>query len=352
MTLGQRAFLPIVVSQAALGAGTVFCSALLASELFGSTAAILAAGLTAIYPYYVVHDTAMQETSLFTLLTLLSVLMLMRAWRTGSRMSAAAAGLALGADVLTRATIAPYALLALLWLLAKREATALICAGVLAATVAPWLIRSHRLTGAFTLTTETGLQLWDGNNPYTFSYYPHESIDRSKAAALRALRPEERAELEALRRNEALTDEWFWRKGKDYIRNHPWLTLRNGARKILAAFGWWPSPRKEFWANWIHLASFGPIMALGLAGMFRYRKAWREHMIFYALFVSFAAVTGVFFGHTSHRSYLDVYWIVFAAGLLGGWFCLGCEQGLSSPEIFAQQAAEAEGYVQKEQRGG
>jgi hypothetical protein len=53
--------------------------------------------------------------------------------------------------------------------------------------------------------------------------------------------------------------------------------------------------------------------------MFLHRKAWREHMIIYALFVSFAAVTAVFFGHTSHRSYLDVYWIVFAAGLMSGW---------------------------------
>jgi uncharacterized membrane protein YoaK (UPF0700 family) len=57
-------------------------------------------------------------------------------------------------------------------------------------------------------------------------------------------------------------------------------------------------------------------MILGLAAMFFYRKSWREHLILYALFVSFAAVTAVFFAHTSHRSYLDVYWIVFAAGLL------------------------------------
>ena len=85
MTLGHRAFLPVVFSQAAIGAGTVLGSALLAMELFGSSAATLAAGLTAIYPYYVVHDTALQETSLFTLLTLLSVLLLLWTWRTGSK---------------------------------------------------------------------------------------------------------------------------------------------------------------------------------------------------------------------------------------------------------------------------
>jgi len=85
MTLGSRAFLPIVISQAAIGAGTVLGSALLATELFGSSAAVVAAGLTAVYPYYVVHDTALQETSLFTLLTLLSVLLLLWTWRAGSR---------------------------------------------------------------------------------------------------------------------------------------------------------------------------------------------------------------------------------------------------------------------------
>lgn len=320
VTLGHRAFLPIVLSQAAIGAGTVLGSALLARELFGPKAAALAAGLTAIYPYYVVHDTAMQETSLFTLLTLLSVLLLLRAWRTGSKMVAVLAGLALGADVLTRATIAPFVLFAPLWLLGKRRAAGVVCAGVLTLTVAPWLVRSYRVTGELTLSTETGLQLWDGNNPYTFSHYPDESIDRSKAAAFEAMTPQERAELESLGKNEALPDAWFRRKGVDYIRGHPWLALRNGARKIAAAFGWWPSPRKGFWANWAYLASYGPIMALGLAAMFLHRKAWREHTIIYALFVCFAAVTALFFGHTSHRSYLDVYWIVFTAGLVSGWF--------------------------------
>ena len=60
-------------------------------------------------------------------------------------------------------------------------------------------------------------------------------------------------------------------------------------------------------------------MALGLWGMWSGRQNWREHLIFYALFVSFAAVTAVFFGHTNYRAYLDVYWIVFAAGILAAF---------------------------------
>ena len=59
-----------------------------------------------------------------------------------------------------------------------------------------------------------------------------------------------------------------------------------------------------------------PIMLLGLWGMWIGRQHWREHIIFYVLFISFSAVTAVFFGYTSYRSYPDLYWIVFAAGSL------------------------------------
>ena len=40
VTLGQKVFLPIVFAQALIGAGTVWCAALLAREMFGSAAAI------------------------------------------------------------------------------------------------------------------------------------------------------------------------------------------------------------------------------------------------------------------------------------------------------------------------
>jgi O-antigen ligase len=57
-------------------------------------------------------------------------------------------------------------------------------------------------------------------------------------------------------------------------------------------------------------------MLLGLWGMWRRRSQWRDDSLIYGLFGSFVLVTAVFFGDTSHRSYLDVYWIVFGAGVL------------------------------------
>ena len=57
-------------------------------------------------------------------------------------------------------------------------------------------------------------------------------------------------------------------------------------------------------------------MVFGIWGMWASRQHWREHLIYYALFISFAGVTALFYGHTSHRAYLDIYLIVFAAGTL------------------------------------
>jgi 4-amino-4-deoxy-L-arabinose transferase-like glycosyltransferase len=325
VTWGHQAFLPVLLAQSIIGAGTVWCAAMLAKEMFGHTAAIIAAILTALYPYYVVHDTALQETSLFTFLTALSVLLLLRARRSGSVLTASCAGLAAGAALLTRAD-PRLAFFAPLWLALaggthaatwpQRLSAAVVCGIVAALVVSPWLVRSYVLTGSATLNTVTGFTLWAGNNPYTFSHYPKESIDRSDAVASDALSAHEREELEFRSSNEALVDQWFRDQGLNYMRQDPWRTLGNGLRKTMAAFGWLPSPRRTFWPNLIHLLSYGPVMILGLWGMWLKRRNWREHSIFYALFISFAIVTAIFFGHTSHRAHLDLYWIVFAAGAL------------------------------------
>ena len=326
LTFGHTKFLPVLLAESLIGAGTVWCAALITRELFGKAAATIAALITALYPYYIVHDTALQETSLYTFLTALAVLLLMRVRRNGSAAVAVYAGLTLGAAVLTRANLAPFAMLAPLWLVVRPRSntllwqrgfwTCLLCAIAMALTVSPWLARSYWLTGSPTLSTESGFSLWEANNSYTFSHYPIESIDRSAKVAAEALSPQKRAEIEALGPNEAVINQWLLRQGLDYMRGHPWETFGNGFRKIGAAFCLLPSPRRGFWPNLVYFLSYTPLMVLGILGMWIGRRNWREHLIIYALFATFVGVTAVFYGHTNSRTYLDLYWIVFAAGLL------------------------------------
>jgi hypothetical protein len=321
LTMGHKVFWPILIAQSMIGAGTAFWAALLARQMFrgpwAASAATLAAAITAMYPYYVIHDTALEETSLFTLLTLGSVLLLRQTAQTSKPAFAAGAGLLLGLDVLTRTPMAPFALLAPLWLVwQKRTRSGVVCAFLLVLTVAPWLIRNYVLTGVPTLSTETGIELWNGNNGFLFRHYPKESSDLSKADAFNALSIADQKELDRIEDNEELTNQWFIHKAFEYMWAHPTQTMIDGFRKIAAAFYWLPSPRRGRIADLVYALSYGPLMLAGLWGMWRRHTCWREDSLVYVLFATFIVVTAVFWAHTSHRAYLDVYWIVFASGAL------------------------------------
>ena len=319
LTLGHRWAWPVVIAEALIGAGTCVCAAILTREMVRGPsceiAAMLAAAVTAIYPYYVVHDTALQETSLFTLLTLIAVILALRVARTGARLPAVWCGLVLGLDVLTRSPIAPFAMIVPLWLMArKRFAPAFLCALVLAATVSPWFIRNFLLTGEPVLTTEAGFELWNGNNPMLFDYYPMQSVDVSINAHLDMLEAQDAKDLPPLGSSALVVDRWFRQRALAYIRAHLSLFVENGFRKIGAAFDWLPTPRRTRAQTVLHVLSFGPVMVVGLWGMWRRRADWRDDSLIYLLFAQFLLVTAVYFGQTNHRVFLDVYFIVFAAG--------------------------------------
>ena len=321
LTLGHQAFWPIVIAQSLMGAGIAICAALLACRMFpgpaAGKAATLAAAITAIYPYYVFHDPALEETCLFTLFSIVAVLVLGETARMGKPVTGMLAGLLLGLDVLTRPTIAPFAALAPFWLFWRRRIWAgVACALFLVATVFPWIWRNYTVLGTPTLSTESGIEFWAGNCGFLFRHYPQESSDISKTEATDALTPQDRRQLESFANNEALISRWYMRKGLDYIRSHPWQTVVDGFRKNAAAFSWLPSPRRGLAIDLAHLFSFGPAMVLGLWGMWRHRAYWRDDSVIYILFAAFMLVTAAFWAHTSHRAYLDVYWIVFASGAL------------------------------------
>lgn len=324
ITLGERNFWAIEIAQSLIGAGIAIVAALLALRMFrgaeAKRAAMLAAAVVAVYPYFVIHDTAMQETSLFTLLTALVVLALYRAVETKSIADGALAGLLLGLDVLTRATILPFAVLAPVWLFWRRGMRASVaCTLLLAATVSPWLARNAIEFGAPVLSTDAGTELWTAQCGFLFRHYPQESVDISQSEDWALLTAQDNKELAALGNDDVATDHWFLRKGMGCALSHPGQTVVDGFRKNLAGFGWLPSPRRGWGNDLVNACTYGPVMLLGLWGMGMRRGHWREDSLIYLLFGAFIFTTAVFWAHTSHRVYLDLYWIVFGAGVVAGW---------------------------------
>lgn len=329
VTQGRENFWALLIAQALVSAGTVACVAWLARMWFGRPVALVAAGITAVYPYYLWHDTALQETGLFTFLASLAMALVVLAQRRRGVIVALLAGLVLGLAILTRATLMPFALFAVLWLLLpdaagsvlrRRVLTTLFCLAALGATLSPWLIRAHAITGRYTLGTEFGAAVFGGNNPLTFRFYPRQSIDLSRRAATRALTRNDRRELAPLHGDAALVSDWYLRRGLTYIQADPGRFIVNAIRKNVAAFGILPSPRHDWKTDLVQALAYGPMLLIGLIGLWWTRARWREFLPVYANFALFAGITGVLWGHSSHRAFLDVYLIVFAASVIVALF--------------------------------
>src|SRR5258708_3649307 len=108
-------YLLTVIPEALFGTATTLLAYLIGKELFGNRSGFIAAVITAFYPYYVVHDTVLQETSMATLAGAWSVYLLLRARSSAWPGPWLLAGLVLGASVLVRTTALPFALGALVW---------------------------------------------------------------------------------------------------------------------------------------------------------------------------------------------------------------------------------------------
>jgi hypothetical protein len=131
-------------------------------------AAKIAAGLVAAYPMLIIFPLALATENLFFVLVLGSMVMLFRAARMPGALNLSLSGFLLGLSALTRSVILPFAALAVVWAwfsLGQRRG-ALLMAGVLALTIAPWILRNSILYGRPTgIETSLGYNLYVGYHP-------------------------------------------------------------------------------------------------------------------------------------------------------------------------------------------
>ena len=326
-TWGSRNPWTLIVAQSIVSSGLAALAGLIARRLYGPAAGLVAAAWCAAYPYYAWHDVGLQESGLFAALTALATWLLL-AERDARRLRlAVAAGLVLGLAILTRAMLLPFAGLALGWLFLPdergtpwrlRALSAALCACALLATIAPWMVRSHALTGSYALGTEGGQSLYAGASPLLFARFPQASIDESRDLIFRAIPPQETRARDAFSGdNPARASAWYTAKAREMIAADPAGYARRALRKLAIAFGPRPAPHHGL-ADAGYAVWWVPLVLLGLAGAWRDRAQWRRNLLFAAHFAAFAAVTALVWAQTAHRAYLDVYLMVLAAPVVLG----------------------------------
>jgi hypothetical protein len=274
----------------------------------------------------------------------LSVWLLFRASKLARSRDWFIAGISLGAAALVRASVSPAIGVALIWIaiwgpggISQRIRECAILSFAVLLTIAPWLIYTYHVTGSPVLSSQTGRALWIGNNSETFSHYPAGSMDLSTGEAWSKMPPADKDEAMRLASDEIGLSNWYAQRAFKYMRENPGATLCGAFRKLEAAFSWRLNPHREPLAQAAYAIGYIPVAVFGIIGMFLNRHR-REVILIALLYLAFVAVSAVFLAHTSHRTYLDVYWIVFAASTieyLRAW--LTAERALRSANLSRRQ---------------
>ena len=210
----------IVLISALLGAGTVLLTYLIGERLFGTAVGLLASGYAAVYPYYVWHDTVLQENATLAFVVAGAIYLLLQSGQVGSMWLTLAAGAAIGLTVLTKANLALFLVFAMAWTAVAYGARRFLWMALGAVLiVGPWVVRTWRITGEPILYSNGGFSLWTANHRLTFDYFPERRIDDAQVPEWSDLTPDEQREFDAISDPHWIKQtHWLWSKGMAFIR--------------------------------------------------------------------------------------------------------------------------------------
>lgn len=163
----------VAVVQGVLDLITVTLVYLTGRRVFNRRTGLLAAALTALYPYMLYQDLTVNDTALFICLLMLAVYAI---YRVEDMTWAAATGAVLGIAALTKSFVLLLVLLWGLWLLTRRGwrrglLLAAVMGVVAGVVVTPWAVRNTLLHGRLVfISTNGGSNFHQGNNSCTRHY--------------------------------------------------------------------------------------------------------------------------------------------------------------------------------------
>lgn len=309
----------LIVFHALVGSATAVMAYPIGAHLFNRRIGLLAAMVAAANPYAIIHGPAFQDTVIVNALFALAVVLLLRSTVDRRVEWALAAGITLGLMVLTTARMLPIAGAAVLWAAVyHRRRLHVQCAVILPVVllVGGWVARNAYVVGAPVLTTESGLSLWVAHNDLVEDVIPEGSIDAVEGRLWAAMDPATLARIDRLADQPVARDRALGLIALDYIRSHPFDTVRRTVKKVLLSVGGWLSPMRPWPIQFLYSLIFVPINAAAIVALWRSRNADPAHGLVMLIIVAFLLTTAVFWAHTSHRSYLHVLKITYALSVL------------------------------------
>ena len=265
---------------------------MLGRRVFGVKAGLVAAGITAIYPYFIYYGSTLMTEPFYITTILLSLYLAIQmvdelknrsgstldASRTMERLSGRRVfilsvwlGISLAATVLLRQVFMLFLPVLFLWIWwsvnRKHTLAVLLPALIVVAAIIPFTIFNYSRFDRFVLlNTNAGFAFFWGNHPIHGTNF----IPILPAEQYLALIP---SEYEAL--DEAGLDQALLKDGLGFIREDPLRYLRLSLSRIHAFFIFWPTPDSGTISNIARVTSLGllwPFMLYGLVLSLRYLR--------------------------------------------------------------------------------
>jgi 4-amino-4-deoxy-L-arabinose transferase-like glycosyltransferase len=294
------------------------------AQLFDARAARIAGWITALYPGAVSMGAFVLSEAPFCPFMILHLALWGRAWQANTTKTvlaiALAAGLSAGAATLIRPSwllFIPFAVALALVFDRQRGRQLLIAAGMtagLVACLAPWWIRNAQVTGHFVATTlQVGASLYDGLSPIAdggsnMSFVGHFA-DEQRAAGVAA---GENFEYEL--------DQRMLRASLDWAAANPSRVAELAWIKFTRIWNVWPNEPslRSAAVRAMIVATYGPLLALGLVGVWRYSRWGWPYVLAWLPAVYFTLLHVVFVSSIRYREPAMLALAVLAAAVLAG----------------------------------
>lgn len=336
-----KSYLAFRLAFAVLGAVSCVLGAALGKRLFGAPTGLLAGLLLSVYPPLIYLGVLFEyPQALFILLMTLFFLLLYDYRERGGWWRVCAAGLFLGASILTVPTVLDYVPLVVgcLWLMPRRPfaVPALLLLMFTALPVGAWALRNYDAYGQVILVNKSaGINFWAGNSDNYYRYgkagvvpecgpgFEFTSFCRGISETAERVLKSKVSDLEAV--NEYDRD--AWERGMAYIRESPSRFVVMSLRKF--GLYWsqlpdavdandWNAPRGRTLAL---VASYFPVMLLAVAAAWLLRRRFLELSPIYLYALAMSAPYSVMLPVTRYRIPIEFMAIILAAYAVNRLVC-------------------------------
>jgi hypothetical protein len=266
--------------------------------------AMLAAGICAVYPFFIFYSSLILSETLFLFVFILFLSLLFDKDSSG-----VSQGIWAGLMHLTKPIFFYFFPVIWLWqyffqkMPVRKIFTIALIMGIL---VSPWAIRNFLIFDELVINTaSSGHILWEGNNPWNDTGGVSGTFQNSDAWL--NVVPDGLTELDE--------DQWKKDQAFAFISGNPTIFVENGVRKFVRLWSLWPNSVAH--QSWIYKAislfSFGPILFFSLIGVWVLKENRRDIALMVGLVGYITLLHVVTLGSIRYRLPLEPIMIVIAS---------------------------------------